>query len=70
MYGHHVIEDLSNLRKNNILQDDGFNQGVDVLIESIKEAQHFHLGVYQEFITSERGKNEKKIKPRAGNQRT
>jgi len=50
MYGHNVIEDLIELKEKNILQDAGFNQGIDLLIKSIRGAQHFHLGVFQEFI--------------------
>lgn len=50
MYGHSVIEDLLDLKENNIVKDAGFNQGIDILIKSIKDAQHFHLGTFQEFI--------------------
>jgi len=50
MYGHHVIEDLIHFKNNNIVKDKGFNQGIDILIKSIKNAQHFHLGSFHEFI--------------------
>ncbi|MFH1672644.1 MAG: hypothetical protein ABIF87_04385 [Pseudomonadota bacterium] len=50
MHGHRVIEDLFHLKKNNVVRDTAFNQGIDVLIKSIKEAQHFYLGSFQEFI--------------------
>jgi|GEM_PF-2137180 len=50
MYGHRVIEDLLDLKENNIVKDAGFNQGIGILIKSIKDAQHFHLGSFQEFI--------------------
>ena len=50
MYGHSAIEDLLYLKENNVLNDSGFNKGIDVLIDSIKTAQHFYLGTFQEFI--------------------
>ncbi|CCK81223.1 hypothetical protein [Desulfobacula toluolica] len=51
MYGHHVVEDLACLRKNNILENNHFNEGIGLIIDSIKQAKHFHLGKFQDFIT-------------------
>lgn len=50
MYGHNVIEDLLDLKKNNVVADPLFNQGLEIVIKSIKDAQHFHLGTFREFI--------------------
>ncbi|MHB8136639.1 MAG: hypothetical protein ACYDH1_20700 [Anaerolineaceae bacterium] len=50
MNGHHVIEDLIYLKNNHIVQDPNFTKGIEVLINLIKNAQHFFLGCFQEFF--------------------
>lgn len=44
MNGHHVIEDLIFLKKNHLVKDPNFTKGIEVLINLIKNAQHFFLG--------------------------
>jgi len=51
MYGHHVIEDLKLSQKQYSLPEPGYKHAMSLVIDSIKNAQHFHLGSFQEFIT-------------------
>jgi len=50
MYAHTVIEDLTEFKKNNVIHDSAYSQGIDILIKGVRNSQQFHLGSFQELI--------------------